>query len=276
MPKFLTIVTNIDIKRGSDDFIASRAKVSSNVSLNLFFDTLPANGIVSIELKMQDDDVAEEEGWTQPVLVVPDLMRFSCLEKVVIDFIGDVRTSSISGEFTFPNRVWMFALRNATLCADLLFGDLDYAHRYPKTIIALYDASLNGEVNWQTIEGRNQEDRGLMLWTQGTVSFNLPTMSEDCYQRYNYDGYPSSELVTEIRTYTDDRGSTPRRCTELMFDEIRGRYETPATCTEMYEFEMNNYLVDISTAFDNPILNEYEPLAIVSTELGLFFGQSLG
>jgi hypothetical protein len=255
MPKFLTIVTNSDIRSGEDGLITSRTKVSSNESLNLFFDTLPSDGIVSIELLMKDSCGAEEEEWTQTVLVVPDLMRFSRLEKVVIDFIGDVQTFSTDGELMFPTRVWMFALRNATLSSNLLFGEDELYEDYPKTVIALQDASLTGEVNWQT-SVRDYTRRNLMLWTHGNVSFNIDSPEVDTRFVPEQQHFPS-DVRFDLQHFRDERGGCVDLYTHLSFKDEQIRGHPMASIITMMTYELESYMDNIESSFENPTVELY-------------------
>jgi len=288
MPKFLTIVTNIDTSRGRGVFITSRTNVFSNAQLQGYVDTLPANGIVSIDILVQDDGNAEEEGWDWNVVLVPDLKRFKSLEKVMIDFTGEVMTVTGSGQLTLPNKVWMFALRNGELSSDLTFGFGDYPtfstiwmilmrngipahiaeliclfwgeyypHPKPRSVVALQDATMHGTINWRTCEGHNQSDMSMMLWANGNGSFDIPSMEMDphfCNIGLFEDELPR-DARHEIETYLDERGRGPEMMTHHGFmSDHDPRFDLPLSVIDMTTSDLYSYLLQINSSFNDPVV----------------------
>lgn len=275
---------------GFGDIAVSRIKVSSNAAVRWYLTTLPNIRVVSIEIALYAEPFAEEEGWIEPWLYIPDLTRFYDLEKVTIQFPGEVMTSKASGQLTLPNRVWMFALRNATLGSDLMFGprkyrtlialagfltrrvnlpsaivDLIYEYwgeefYHPhyewdhKVLILLENASLAGQVNWHTNYGRNRDDLALMLWTatrQGNeYQFNQLLPHLEEDHEVDNDDQYLSDVPAQIRSYHDTRGFLVSDQVYRFFVTEMDRFDPTHSMTEMRTHELIEYVYGRESVLD--------------------------
>jgi hypothetical protein len=276
LTNFITIVTNIDINRGSDSFITSRIDVFNNRDLKWYVDTLPSQGIVSIDIYFSLIRVIEGVDSTTRTLIVPDLTRFTSLERVSIDFPGRVTTVDGSGQLTLPNRVWMFALRNARLCSGLKFGtptqsliavriiltrrfripssiadiicsfwgERFHSHPNPHAVIALQDAELTQAVTWQTIRGNNKRDMSLMILANKT--FELGPIDTD-------DRLISDTIRKLLRPWSprSDRAKNPEDYEVSAYVDTNGSEGESAISYQTYE----QYHADSS--FDIMLYGDY-------------------
>jgi hypothetical protein len=276
MPTLITIVTTDD---DMDNDAYYQVRVLNNFQLESHINELPSTGILSIEIRYFSE-VNQTNALGPLTLVVPDLTRFQDLEMVTIDFPGEVVADTESNQLTLPNRVWMFALRNAQLNSMLRFGFRDtlaplivavkisltmriglpssitdiicsfwgeaglYDHPNPHAVIALQNASLLEEVGWQTKRGHNQEDMSLMIWTNKNSCLG-PTNIEDrlieC--RIRELNVPYYQFLSEDQDPEDYFVST--------FVDPRGSEGDNAVCYEAYQ----RYRKDFE--FESMLYNDY-------------------
>jgi hypothetical protein len=127
MPKFLGITSQtvaLSAKRSSSGdrcvtLQTRKVRVHDNAQLELYINHLDRAGLVALDIQLIE---GEEGRWTDENLQMPNLTRFTYLEKVCIEFGGAITTTAGSGCLKLPNKVWMFALRNGTLMSELRFG----------------------------------------------------------------------------------------------------------------------------------------------------------
>jgi hypothetical protein len=178
MPVFLMVYSE-SVLAGASSMVDDQVQVSSNDEFSEYVNTMNHYGLLFLHIVLRHNVVGDEEGWIESCLQLPDLTRFHNLEKVWIEFDGNIQASGAVSCLTLPNKVWMFAVRNGSLDLDVKFGCASEGNfrENPISVVALRNTRFSGAIHWETEQGTDNPDFGLVMWTCGnTIVYNTANL----------------------------------------------------------------------------------------------------
>jgi len=178
MPRFLTVYSE-SVFAGAASIVDERIHVSSNEEFTDYVNSMDQYGLLFLDIVLRDNVMDNEVGWIEECLIIPDLTRFPNLEKIWIKFDGNIKASGAASCISLPNKVWMFAVRNSSIDVDLKFGTaVSGCFSYqPLAVVAFRNTRFSGVIHWETEQGIDQDDFGLLLWACGnTIVYNMKNL----------------------------------------------------------------------------------------------------
>jgi hypothetical protein len=251
MSKFLIVSITREITIYTREIMSVR--MVSNKDLCDYLTAIVPQGVLSIDLATSHD-CNLENGWLDDALCLPNLLRFTDLLSLKIQYVGDVTTTNDTGFLTLPSSVCMLGLRHGNLRSNLRFGCVfnttckvineifdrsripfwigDQILAFigisewpsPCAVIALSShASISGDISWQTYTGITNTDLSLLVFADYPVD---PASSPYIYyddELVGYDSKISNSMVPILRGY-DTRGNTLWQSAD-MDDDILDKYD---------------------------------------------------